>query len=135
MDKTSSVPVEGKHSTAPQGKSYKETNVTAIALNWENQEMWLITAYFPNDLKGTKATVQAQYKTLCRFETKRLILTGDFNSTKSTSTFDVGGARSHSGSKKRNAEAIQNLLSEWRFKDATNEASDQERNSLEHLTH
>jgi hypothetical protein len=55
-----------------------------------------------------------------------VILTGDFNSTKTTFTFDVGGVKPPSGSKKKNAEAIQDLLNEWRFKDlwakGTNEA-------------
>jgi hypothetical protein len=53
--KTISTPVGGKHGMAtlsamPQSKSYKDTNVAAMALTWEKQEIWVITVYFPNDL-------------------------------------------------------------------------------------
>jgi hypothetical protein len=53
--KTASVPVGSEHGTAvltlaPQGKSHKETIITAMVLNWENQEIQQIFGYFPNDL-------------------------------------------------------------------------------------
>jgi hypothetical protein len=39
-----------------------------------------------------------------------VILTRDFNSTETTSTFDVGGVKPPLGFKEKNAEAIQDLL-------------------------
>jgi hypothetical protein len=56
---------------------------------------------------------------------------GDFNSTEPTSMFDVVEVNPPSGFKERNAEFIQDLLNESRFKNlwtmGTNEAQERER--------
>jgi hypothetical protein len=36
-----------------------DTNVAATLTIWEHQPIWLIMAYFPNDLKNAKAMVKA----------------------------------------------------------------------------
>jgi hypothetical protein len=46
----------------PPENCMADTNVAAILTMWEHQPIWLITAYFPNDLENTKATVKALSK-------------------------------------------------------------------------
>jgi endonuclease/exonuclease/phosphatase family metal-dependent hydrolase len=76
---------------------------------------------------------------LSGLKSKRVILAGDFNSTETLSSFDTGGPLPPSHAKESNAQAIQTLLNEWRFKDLwTREGNDlreTERNSLKHLTY
>ena len=36
-----------------------DTNVLQVKVLWENEAVWLITAYFPNDLPGTIKTTKA----------------------------------------------------------------------------
>ena len=54
---TLSTPVGSKHGTVvvsrdPPRTPINHTNVAASQLSWEGQEIWLIAAYFPNDLEG-----------------------------------------------------------------------------------
>jgi hypothetical protein len=54
-----SVPIGGRHgtamltATAPEGVK-TDSNVAASCIKWEGQHIWLISAYFPNSLEGTK---------------------------------------------------------------------------------
>jgi hypothetical protein len=43
--------------------------------------IWQITAYFPNDLENAKAMVKALGNIMTKLKNKRVVLTGDFNST------------------------------------------------------
>ena len=43
---------------ATEGAS-SNTNVSQVKVLWESEAMWLITAYFPNDLPGTINTTRA----------------------------------------------------------------------------
>ena len=36
-----------------------DTNVLLVQVQWEKETMWVITAYFPNELPGTIATTRA----------------------------------------------------------------------------
>jgi hypothetical protein len=77
----------------------------ATCITWEGQPIWLIIAYFPNKLKGTKATVS------------NLILVGDFSSTETFSFFDIQGPLPPLHTKNANMDAVQTLLNKWKFKD------------------
>jgi hypothetical protein len=61
---------------------------------------------------------------------------GDFNSTETLSTFDIGGPLAPS---RANVEVVQTLFSKWRFKDLwtreDNDSRETKRNLQEHLTH
>jgi hypothetical protein len=94
-----------------------DTNVSAICISWEGQPIWLVTAYFPNDLVGTKTTISRLKRMLSGLKSKRVILVGDFNSTETLFTFDTGGPLAPSHAKEANTEVVQTLFSEWRFKD------------------
>jgi endonuclease/exonuclease/phosphatase (EEP) superfamily protein YafD len=65
-----------------------DTNMAATTISWEGQPIWLIMAYFPNALKGTKVTITALRNILRTIKDKRVILAGDFNSTETLSLFD-----------------------------------------------
>jgi hypothetical protein len=141
---TPSTPVGGIHGTAtltslPPNDTRVDTNVSTTCISWENQPIWLVTAYFPNELRDAKATVSRLKKILSGLKSKRVILAGDFNSTETLSSFDTGGPLPPSHAKESNAQALQTLLDEWRFKDLwtreSNDSRESERNSLEHLTH
>ena len=43
---------------ATEGAS-SNINVSQVKVLWESKAMWLITAYFPNDLQGTINTTRA----------------------------------------------------------------------------
>ena len=43
---------------AVEGAS-SNTNVSQVKVLWESKAVWLITAYFPNDLPGTTKTTKA----------------------------------------------------------------------------
>jgi hypothetical protein len=117
-----STPVGGKHGTVmltflPPNDTRVDTNVSATCISWEGQPIWLVTAYFPNNLVGTKTTVSRLKRMLSRLKSKRVILVGDFSFTETLSTFDTSGPLAPSHAKEANAEVVQTLLSEWRFKD------------------
>ena len=81
-DTAYSTPTTGIHGTATMASlgifaRVAETNVSAIETTWEGQDLMVITAYFPNEEKGTKATIRAVDKILKVNQTKRIILTGD----------------------------------------------------------
>jgi exonuclease III len=105
-----SVPIEGRHGTAiltamaPEGVK-TDSNITASCIKWEGQHIWLISAYFPNSLEGTKATIKGLRAMLNTLKTKQVILAGDFNSTETLSSFDTGGLLLPSIAKDRNAES------------------------------
>jgi hypothetical protein len=124
--------------TAPESVKV-ETNVAASCINWEGQHIWLISAYFPNSLEETKVTIKSLRAILNTLKTKRVILARDFNSTETLLSFDTRGPLFPSQAKDKNAEAIQEVLNDWRFKDlwtrASNKQREAERKTLEHLTH
>ena len=43
---------------AVEGAS-SNTNVSQVKVLWENEDVWLITGYFPNNLPGTIKTAKA----------------------------------------------------------------------------
>jgi hypothetical protein len=80
------TPVEGKHGpevvTALQPEKYMvDTNIAATLTTWEHQPIWLVMAYSPNDLENAKATIKPLKGIIRTLKNKRVILTGDFNST------------------------------------------------------
>jgi hypothetical protein len=139
---TPSTPVGGKHGTAvvmalqPE-KCMVDTNVDATLTTWEYQPIWLVTAYFPNDLESAKATIKALKGIMRKLKSKRVILSGDFNSTETRSLYDTEGALPPTNTK--NTNAIQEILDTYGFKDlwahGDNKAREQERPKLQHLTH
>jgi exonuclease III len=122
--------------TAPEGVK-TDSNVAASCIKWEGQHIWLISAYFPNSLEGTKATIKGLRAVLNTLKTKRVILAGDFNCTETLSSFDTGGLLPPLIAKDRNAEAIQEVLNDWRFKDlwTKDEQRELQRKNLDHLTY
>jgi hypothetical protein len=75
---------------------------------------------------GDKPTIKGLRAVLNTLKTKRVILAGDFNSTKTLSSFDTGGPLPPSIAKDRTAKAIQEVLNDWRFKDLwTKETNEQ----------
>ena len=46
------------HTHGDSGAS-SNTNVLQVKVLWESEAVWLITAYFPNDLPGTIKTTRA----------------------------------------------------------------------------
>ena len=40
-------------------KALSDTNVSLVQVKWEKETLWVITAYFPNELTGTIDTVKA----------------------------------------------------------------------------
>jgi hypothetical protein len=61
---TPSIPIGGKHRTivvtpTPPEYCMANTNIAATLTIWEYQLIWLIMAYFPNDLENTKAMEKA----------------------------------------------------------------------------
>ena len=58
---------------------------------WEKEAIWLITAYFPNDLQSTIDTTRAVDTMLCQKHGARVILAGDFNSTETLAKSLTGG--------------------------------------------
>jgi hypothetical protein len=141
---TPSTLVGGKHGTAvvtvlqPE-KCMVDTNIAATLTTWEYQPIWLVTAYFLNDLESAKATIKALNSIIRKLKSKRVILSGDFNSTETRSLYDTGGALPPTNTKNTNAMAIQEILDAYRFKNlwayGDNEAREQERPKLHHLTH
>jgi endonuclease/exonuclease/phosphatase (EEP) superfamily protein YafD len=96
--KNGTPPPQCKHGTATVTATEPvlnkvDTNVAATMISWEGQPIWLITAYFPNALEGTKATIMALRNILRTIKGKRVILAGDFNSTETLSSFDTGGPK------------------------------------------
>jgi hypothetical protein len=124
--------------TAPESVK-AETNVAASYINSEEQHIWLISAYFLNSLEETMVTIKCLRAILNTLKTKRVILARDFNSTETLSSFDTGGPLSPSQAKDKNAEAIQEVLNDWQFKDLwtreSNKQREAKRKTLEHLTH
>ena len=49
---------------AVEGAS-SDRNVLQVKVIWEKEAIWLITAYFPNDLQGTIDTTRAVDALLC----------------------------------------------------------------------
>jgi hypothetical protein len=111
-------------------KCMVDTNVAATLTTWEYQPIWLVTAYFPSDLESAKATIKALKGIMRRLKSKRVILSGDFNSTETRSLYNTGGALPPTNTKNTNA-AIQEILDAYGFKDlwahGDNEAWEQER--------
>ena len=66
-------------------------NVLQVKVVWESKAMWLITAYFPNDLPGTINTTRAVDTMLRQKHGARVILAGDFNSTETLDRSSTGG--------------------------------------------
>jgi exonuclease III len=112
-----SIPIRGKHGiailTATALESIKtDSKVAASCIKREGQHIWLISAYFPNSLEGTKATIKRLRAVLNTLKTKQVILAGAFNFTETLSLFDTGGLLPPSIAKNKNAEAIQEVLND-----------------------
>ena len=116
-----------------------DTNVTLVQVAWEKELVWLVTAYFPNNLPGTIATVRAVDTMLCKKHSARVIMAGDFNSTETLATSSTGGLLDASNHRAERADCIQQLLDKWRLKDGwlqhQNPFRNRERDNLTHLTH
>ena len=99
----------------------------------------VITAYFPNKEKGTKATIRAVDKILKANQAKRIILTGDFNSTETLGNFDTAGDLPPGVHNDSRSAMVQELVDKWHlkdlWKDSKNPACDQEKESVKHMTH
>jgi endonuclease/exonuclease/phosphatase family metal-dependent hydrolase len=116
-----------------------DTNIAATLTIWEHQPIWLITAYFPNDLENAKATVKALGNIMNKLKSKIVVLMGDFNSTETKSSYDTRSPLPPTNAKNTNAAAIQTILDTHGFKNLwthrDNEARELERLKLQHLTH
>jgi hypothetical protein len=141
---TPSIPIGGKHGTAvitptPPENCMADTNVAATLTIWEYQPIWLIMAYFPNDLENAKATVKALGNIINKLKNKRVVMTGDFNSTETKSSYDTGGPLPPTNTKNTNMATIQTILDTYGFKDLwihrDDEARELERPKFQHLTH
>ena len=116
-----------------------DTNVSQIQVSWEKEVVWMITAYFPNNLKETIATTKAVDAMLRQKHGARIILAGDFNSTETTSRSSTGGLLDASNHRRERADCVQQLLDKWRLKDGwltpLNPHRNREGDNLTHLTH
>ena len=139
-----STPTTGIHGTATMASlgifaRVAETNVSAIETTWEGQDLMVITAYFPNEEKGTKATIRAVDRVLKVNQTKRIILTGDFNSTETLGLFDTAGDLPPGNHRDTRSAMVQELLDKWHLKDMwkdnKNPVRDQEKDNVKHMTH
>jgi exonuclease III len=139
-----STPTTNKHGTATLTKrepikSWAAVNVSASKINWEGQEILILTVYFPNNTEETLAAVKQIDKILSKNKGKRVILGGDFNSTEGYSSFDTGGQLNPTHHREARAIIIEELLNKWRLKDwwlnPENPAREKERKDLLHLTH
>ena len=68
-----------------------DTNVSQVKVLWEGEAVWLITAYFPNNLPGTIKTTRVVDTMLRQKHGARVILTEDFNSTETLDRSSTGG--------------------------------------------
>ena len=116
-----------------------DINVSQIQVSWEKEVVWVITAYFPNNLKGTVATTKAVDAMLRQKHCARIILAGDFNSTETTARSSTGGLLNASNHRTERADCVQQLLDKWRLKDGwltpQNPHRNREGDNLTHLTH
>ena len=116
-----------------------DTNVSQIQVSWEKEVVWMITAYFPNNLKETIATTKAVDAMLRQKHGARIILAGDFNSTRTLASEDAGGTLPPQESRQSKAMLIQEYLSANSFMDLwntfQNNNRDREMDHLSHLTH
>ena len=72
-------------------KASSDTNVSLVQVKWEKKTLWVITAYFPNELPDTIATVKAVDAMLRQKHGARVILVGDFNSMETLDRSSTGG--------------------------------------------
>jgi hypothetical protein len=114
---TPSTPIGGKHGTAVVTPTPPENCMADMYTIWEHQPIWLITAYFPNDLENAKATVKALSNIMTKLKNKRVVLTGDFNSTETKSSYNTRGPLPPTNAKNTNAAAIQTILDTYGLKD------------------
>ena len=110
-----------------------------MQVKWEKETLWVITAYFPNELPGTIATVKAVDAMLRQKHGARVILAGDFNSMETLDRSSTGGLLDASKHRADRAACVQQLLDKWRLKDGwlhpQNPYRNGERDNLSHLTH
>ena len=118
---------------------FREVNVAAHSIVWEEQPLWIISAYFPNREEDTEATIRALEKLLRRHKGARMLLVGDFNSTRTLAKEDTGGILPPSTHRRIRAGKIQDFLSSHSFQDLWNTFQnvdrDEEERKLTHLTH
>ena len=98
-------------------KASSDTNVSLVQVKWEKETLWVITAYFPNELPDTIATVKAVDAMLRQKHGARVILAGDFNSTETLDRSSTGGLLDASKHRADRAACVQQLLDKWRLKD------------------
>ena len=117
----------------------REDNISAQKITWENQDMWIISAYFPNRMEDTMVTIQELVKFSRNHKGERVILAGDFNSTRTLASEDAGGTLPPQESRQSKAMQIQEYLSANSFMDLwntfQNNNRDKEMEHLSHLTH
>ena len=120
-------------------EAHIDTNVSLVKVTWEKEIVWLVTAYFPNDIKGTIATTRAVDKMLRQMHGARIILAGDFNSTETLARSSTGGLLDATDHRAARAACVQQLLDKWRLKDGwmhpQNPHKNRETDNLTHLTH
>ena len=105
------------HATMGVTEASSNANVSQVQVTWEKETVWLITSYFPNNLKGTIATTRAVDAMLCQKHGARIILAGDFNSTESLARSSTGGLLDATRHRAERAACVQQLLDKWRLKD------------------
>ena len=110
-----------------------------MQVKWKKETLWVITAYFPNELPATIATVKAVDAMLCQKHGARVILAGDFNTTETLDRSYTGSLLDASKHRADKAACVQQLPDKWRLKDGwlhpQNPYRNGERDNLFHLTH
>ena len=120
-------------------EAQSDTNVTLVQVQWEKETLWVITAYFLNELPSTIATTRAVDAMLWKKHGARVILVGDFNSMETLDKSSTGGLLDATKHRTERAACVQQLLDKWRLKDSWllphNPHRNRERDNLSHLTH
>ena len=146
---TESVPLGGKHGTATvinsgTYKTLKEVSHRNLAASLISdsmgEEIWVVAAYFPNNKQGCIDTMKAVDNFLRKHtKGKRVILTGDFNTTDTLGKEDCGGPEIPGLHRTARAEIILELIFKWKFKDMWSNKGNtyrvKERANSSHLTH
>lgn len=135
---------DNKHGTAvittanPTAVVQKD-NIAALKITWEDQDLWIISAYFPNNREETIHTIKELESFSRKHNGDRVILTGDFNSTRTLAKEDAGGPLPPMSHRQNKARLIQDYLSANSFSDLWNTHQNTKRDSelhqLKHLTH
>lgn len=146
---TESVPFGGKHGTAnvinngtfETLKEFSSQNMAATYIKNEmGIELWVVSAYFPNNKTGCRDTIMEVDKFLSKnTKGKKVILAGDFNTIDTFGRDDCGGPEDPSTHRTGRAEMVLELIYKWRFRDMWSNKENphrlKERANSSHLTH